>query len=114
VVVNARVDVFLGGDSDTETDTDTLADGIARAKAYLAAGADCVYPILLRSESALATFVAAVPGPVNTVLPLNGSVAAQAALGVARVSLGPQLWRRTLATLGETTTSLLATARVPS
>jgi 2-methylisocitrate lyase-like PEP mutase family enzyme len=103
LVLNARVDVFIGG----ATDEATIADGIARATAYFAAGADCVYPILLCSEPALTSFIAAVPGPVNTVLLPTGSVSALASLGVARVSLGPQLWRRTLTMLGEATADLV-------
>jgi 2-methylisocitrate lyase-like PEP mutase family enzyme len=101
LVLNARVDVFLGG-----FPGDALAAGVERATAYVAAGADCVYPILLGGP-ALATFVAAVPGPVNAGLPEDGSVADLAAAGVARTSLGPRLWRRTLTMLAETTAGLV-------
>jgi 2-methylisocitrate lyase-like PEP mutase family enzyme len=38
LVVNARIDVFIAGSGDGE-------EAIERGNAYLAAGADCVYPI---------------------------------------------------------------------
>ncbi len=103
LVLNARVDVFLGG----ATDENTMTDGVTRARAYLAAGADCVYPILLRPGPALTAFVDAVPGPVNAVLTPDTSVPALAALGVARISLGPLLWRRTLTMLADTAADLV-------
>lgn len=43
LVVNARVDVFLNGSGD-------LDEAVERANAYLAAGADCTYPILAPVE----------------------------------------------------------------
>ncbi|HEX6360512.1 isocitrate lyase/phosphoenolpyruvate mutase family protein [Actinophytocola sp.] len=99
LVVNARVDVFVrGGDT-------VLDEGVERARAYLAAGADCVYPILIRSTDLLRSFVAEVDGPVNALrLPELPDVAAT---GVARVSLGSGLWRRTQAMLRETLQGLV-------
>lgn len=98
LVVNARVDSFL----DAKDDQAVLADAVARARAYLAAGADCVYPILVRSVPVLKSFVDEVPGPVNAVLLPTTSVSELASVGVSRVSLGPGLWRRTQAMLRET------------
>jgi 2-methylisocitrate lyase-like PEP mutase family enzyme len=91
LVINARVDVFLGA-ADQHA---VLEDGIRRAVAYLAAGADCVYPILIRERDVLAAFVDAVrPAAVNVnLLPDGPDLAALAALGVARISLGAGLWR---------------------
>ncbi|GAB3568474.1 isocitrate lyase/phosphoenolpyruvate mutase family protein [Amycolatopsis endophytica] len=91
LVINARIDVFLGAPDERAA----LPEAIARARAYLAAGADCVYPILLRDTEVLAEFVAAVsPAAVNA----NGAdFAALAGLGVARISLGAGLWRATRA-----------------
>lgn len=73
--------------------------GVERARAYLAAGADCVYPILIRSP--VKSFVDAVGGAVNVALLPEFSVPDLAAVGVARISLGPGLWRRTQALLRE-------------
>ncbi|TCP53010.1 2-methylisocitrate lyase-like PEP mutase family enzyme [Tamaricihabitans halophyticus] len=97
LVINARVDSFLR----TKDHASVLADGIARAEAYLTVGADCVYPIGLRDRRLIAEFVAAVrPAPVNiTSLPGGPDLAEAAELGVARVSLGAGLFREAQAWL---------------
>jgi 2-methylisocitrate lyase-like PEP mutase family enzyme len=49
VVINARVDVFLGpysaGGGGAGIPDELVDDAVRRANAYLEAGADCVYPI---------------------------------------------------------------------
>jgi 2-methylisocitrate lyase-like PEP mutase family enzyme len=91
LVINARVDVFLRARDQRAA----LPDGLRRASAYLAAGADCVYPIGVRDGEVLAEFVAAVrPAAVNTGYgPAGPDLAALPELGVARISLGAGLWR---------------------
>ncbi|TVT24160.1 isocitrate lyase/phosphoenolpyruvate mutase family protein, partial [Amycolatopsis rhizosphaerae] len=62
LVINARIDLFLRA----EDQRAVLPEAVERARAYLDAGADCVYPILVRSADVLAEFVKAVsPGAVN-------------------------------------------------
>lgn len=80
LVVNARVDVHLHGG--------TLEDGVARARAYRAAGADCVYPILAPWD-AIGAYVEAA-GVVNVLArpPEGPGLAELRALGVARVTFG--------------------------
>ena len=64
-----------------------VPDAVRRANAYLEAGVDCVYPIVLSETRALESFMADVRGMVNVVrLPETPSLAELAALGVARVS----------------------------
>lgn len=94
LVVNARIDSFLGADG-PEGERAALPDAVERARAYLDAGADCVYPIHVRSAEVLGEFVTEVsPAPVNaTYLPDGPDLALLAKLGVARVSLGTGLWR---------------------
>ena len=66
-------------------------------RAYRAAGADCVFPILLDDRATIAAFVDAVDGPVNVLaLPTAPSIADLAELGVARVSYGSSIHRRTM------------------
>lgn len=90
IVVNARVDCFLPG---RPGDTG-LADGLGRARRYAAAGADCVYPILLDDESGIERFVAESGAPVNVMLHPGGpGLDRLRALRVARVSLGAGLAR---------------------
>ncbi|MFG3699972.1 isocitrate lyase/phosphoenolpyruvate mutase family protein [Micromonospora sp. NPDC047620] len=86
VVLNARIDVFLRPAEDLAGPLDEAA---RRAARYLAAGADCVYPILLADPAALSSLVEAVPGPLNALArPGAPAVSELAALGVARVSYG--------------------------
>ncbi|MFI7078031.1 isocitrate lyase/phosphoenolpyruvate mutase family protein [Micromonospora sp. NPDC049903] len=95
VVLNARVDVFLQQAGDPEQ---RLAEAIRRARRYLAAGADCVYPIVLADAADLRTFVAEVPGPVNVLArPAAPTLADLATLGVARVSYGSGVYAATRA-----------------
>jgi 2-methylisocitrate lyase-like PEP mutase family enzyme len=96
LVINARIDVFLAGDSSV-SQAGHVPDALRRAHAYLDAGADCVYPIGLWEEGALATFVADAGGPVNALaFPKAPSVGRLAQLGVARISWGGLLHRRTM------------------
>jgi len=85
LVINARVDVFLGiGRGDVPEASD-------RANAYLAAGADCAYPILAPPDS-IAALVHRIDGPVN-VLAHKGTPgpAELEELGVARMTWGSGL-----------------------
>lgn len=100
LVINARVDVFMSAPDASAV----LAAGIERARTYLAAGADCVYPILVQSPEVLRSFVAEAGGPVNALL--LPELPDLAGMGVARVSLGSGLWRRTQAMLREALTEL--------
>ncbi|WIY02844.1 isocitrate lyase/phosphoenolpyruvate mutase family protein [Amycolatopsis mongoliensis] len=89
LVINARVDSFRGVDP-----KDHLADGVARARAYLEAGADCVYPIHLRTPELIAEFVQGAGGAVNApAWPGSPGLDGLAELGVARISLGGGLWQ---------------------
>jgi 2-methylisocitrate lyase-like PEP mutase family enzyme len=89
IVVNARIDVFLSGAG--------LDEAVRRGRQYLAAGADCVYPVGIADERDVATFVAEVPGPVNANTRPDGlGLPELRKLGVARVSYGPRFYRRAL------------------
>jgi 2-methylisocitrate lyase-like PEP mutase family enzyme len=85
LVVNARVDVFLGiGRGD-------VAEAAERANAYLAAGADCTYPILAPPES-IAALVHRIDGPVNVIASRGTPPPAELEeLGVARLTWGSGL-----------------------
>jgi 2-methylisocitrate lyase-like PEP mutase family enzyme len=97
LVINARVDVFH---DDTSANAAKLDETVARARAYLDAGADCIYPIMVAEEDVIRTLVERIPGPVNILYRADTpSLARLAELGVARVSFGPNLHRATLALL---------------
>jgi len=93
LVINARIDVVLH--AGRPADETPLVDPIVeRATAYLEAGVDCVYPIALRTPDVIRQVVAAVaPASVNGNCPPNkDGIAAAAALGVGRLSMGGGLW----------------------
>jgi len=111
LVINARVDVYVrrpaGG-----FDEDSAADAaVARANAYLAAGADCTYPILA-PPSALAALVRRIGGPVNAMyVPGGPALAELATLGVARITFGGGLHARVAQVIHEMADALAAEAR---
>ncbi|NEA50953.1 isocitrate lyase/phosphoenolpyruvate mutase family protein [Streptomyces sp. SID10815] len=79
-----------------------VEEAVERAALYVAAGADCVYPILAPVE-ALPALRAGIRGPVNVLArPGEGpSPAALGELGADRVTFGPGLQRRATAALRE-------------
>jgi 2-methylisocitrate lyase-like PEP mutase family enzyme len=104
LVVNARIDVFIEGNGD-------VADAIERGNAYLAAGADCVYPIDAPFET-VAALVNGIDGPVNIlVAPREPPLEELERLGVARVTFGSGLARVALDEAALLAASALAAGR---
>ena len=100
LVINARVDVFLADTASAQSEL--LDEAVARATAYLAAGADCVYPIFLHDEDTIGAFVRGVGGRVNVLAtPLAPARDRLAELGVARISYGSSIHRRTMDALAQ-------------
>jgi 2-methylisocitrate lyase-like PEP mutase family enzyme len=96
LVINARIDVFLSAAPDLPQ-AELVPDALARARAYLEAGADCVYPIALWETDALRRFVEGAGGPANALaFPKAPPPSELAAMGVARVSWGGLLHRATM------------------
>jgi 2-methylisocitrate lyase-like PEP mutase family enzyme len=110
LVINARVDVFLGPyltGADRAIQKELVPEAVRRANAYLEAGVDCVYPIVLSEPDALRRFTAEVRGLVNVIRgQQTPSLAELAALGVARVSWGPYLYRDAMARFEDQLASL--------
>jgi 2-methylisocitrate lyase-like PEP mutase family enzyme len=90
IVLNARIDLWinrLGAD-----DAARLAETIARAQAYRAAGADCIYPIAAHGPDLIAALVDG--GPLNIMaLPDGPSIASLTGRGVQRISTASMLHR---------------------
>jgi 2-methylisocitrate lyase-like PEP mutase family enzyme len=85
IVINARCDSFHLRQGDDDGRFATTAE---RCKAYIAAGADCVYPFGLIEPATIAAFVKAVGAPVN----ITGragmpDAAAFERIGVARITI---------------------------
>jgi 2-methylisocitrate lyase-like PEP mutase family enzyme len=110
LVINARVDVFLHpflAGAGPEVQEELVPEALRRANAYLEAGVDCVFPIILWVTDALRRFMSEVRGPVNVVrLPQAPSLAELAAMGVARVSWGVLLYRDAIGRFEEQLASL--------
>jgi 2-methylisocitrate lyase-like PEP mutase family enzyme len=85
LVINARVDIFVRiGSGD-------VPEAAARGNAYLAAGADCVYPILA-PVSSIDALVHRIKGPINVIAePETPPPAELDELGVARMTWGSNL-----------------------
>jgi 2-methylisocitrate lyase-like PEP mutase family enzyme len=93
LVINARIDVFLA-ELGKRPQAELVDDALERARAYVAAGADCVYPVALAERDAIAAFVERSPGPVNlTAFAMAPPLAELAQLGAARVSYAVFLYR---------------------
>src|SRR5882672_1713039 len=90
LVINARVDCFLSpfiAGAEAATQRKLVPEALERARAYLEAGADCVYPIALWEPDALGRFMSDVRGPVNvTRVPQASSLVDLTSHGVSRVS----------------------------
>ncbi|WP_051817435.1 isocitrate lyase/PEP mutase family protein [Streptomyces sp. NRRL S-1813] len=96
LVINARIDTYLGGAQGTEEAQDT-EETVRRGGLYAAAGADCVYPILA-PPPLLAELAAGIGIPLNAVVTPNGpSPRELGTLGAARITFGPGLQRRAMA-----------------
>lgn len=108
IVVNARVDVLrLKGDR-----RELFEEAVRRARIYLWAGADCVFPIRLSDDELIGEFVERVEGAVNIVGAGAPPLARLAQLGVKRVSfagvLMNELYRAHATTLSEIAGELAA------
>jgi 2-methylisocitrate lyase-like PEP mutase family enzyme len=109
LVINARIDSFfhpfLADESGPQEEF--VAEAVRRARAYLEAGVDCVYPICLWELDPLRRFMSEVSGPVNiTREPTSPTISELSALGVARVSWGPLLQWDAIARFQEQLASL--------
>jgi 2-methylisocitrate lyase-like PEP mutase family enzyme len=96
--VNARIDTFIRGVGDPEA-------AIERAALYVAAGADCVYPIGA-PDGVLPLLRCGIQGPVNVGgRPGEGPASAElrrlGELGATRITFGPGLQRRAEGVLRE-------------
>jgi len=96
-VINARVDVHMH--------KGPIEEGLKRARKYFDAGADCVYPIFLSDVSAIREYVALCPTNI-LYAPGGAALGELRALGVARISVGPFLFRLLLKRLKVATDAL--------
>jgi 2-methylisocitrate lyase-like PEP mutase family enzyme len=99
LVINARTDVFLRAVGAPES---RLEIAVERGKAFLAAGADCVFVPGVRDAATIGALVRGIGGPLN-ILAVAGAppIADLEQLGVARVSVGSGPMRASMALVRE-------------
>jgi 2-methylisocitrate lyase-like PEP mutase family enzyme len=102
IVVNARIDAFVARLDDP------VAASIERGRAYLAAGADCCYPITAADEDDIRALVAGIGGPVNILARRGADLDVLRSIGVARVSIGSGLFNVAQRAITEAATALRA------
>jgi 2-methylisocitrate lyase-like PEP mutase family enzyme len=102
--INARIDTFGLGVTDPR-------EAVTRAHHYIAAGADCVYPIAAPPE-AFPTLREGIEGPINAVsLPERAAVQELGRLGATRITFGPLLQHTAMASLRVTADQLTGQER---
>jgi 2-methylisocitrate lyase-like PEP mutase family enzyme len=109
IVINGRTDLYLRNIGDKAARFD---ETVARGRAYLAAGADCVYPIGLGDPATMGRLVKALGAPINiNVRTGSPSVAELEALGVARASTASQMALMAMSMTRQVADELRATGR---
>jgi 2-methylisocitrate lyase-like PEP mutase family enzyme len=109
IVINARTDLYIKNIGDDKSRFD---EAVARGRAYLAAGADCVYPIALRDSATMGRLAKALGAPINVnVRAGSPGVAELEALGVKRASTATVLPLMAMGLVRELAAQLHATQR---
>lgn len=112
IVINARTDFYLKQIGDEAARFD---EAVTRGRAYLAAGADCFYPISLRDPATIGRLVQALKAPININVRAGWpSLAELEALGVARVTTATAITLMALATTRQIAREIKATGRFDS
>jgi 2-methylisocitrate lyase-like PEP mutase family enzyme len=113
LVINARIDSFVT--PLFATPDDAMEDALNRAKAYTAAGADCIYPLGPSDEATVRALRSGIKGPLNILAPPAAApLSTLQAIGVNRVSFGPFIFRSCLRKFSEITGQLKATGEYAS
>ena len=95
LVINARTDRFLG--KSEKSNSELIEEAVKRAKEYIKAGADCVYPVGVLDLETVLTLRKEIKSPIN-ILGSAKSVPLKTLqeIGINRVSFGPFIFRSML------------------
>jgi 2-methylisocitrate lyase-like PEP mutase family enzyme len=97
------------------TDTADVDEALERGRAYVNAGADCVFAVAATDEADIARLVDEMGAPVSVLARPNGpSLARLTELGVARISFGPGPMGVAMAALRDVAATLLAGGPLPA
>jgi 2-methylisocitrate lyase-like PEP mutase family enzyme len=89
IVINASIDIYLKQIGDPAS---RFAETVRRAEAYLAAGADCIFPFAVTDADTIGRLTQAIEAPINIVGRAGTpDVATLERLGVRRVSTASSL-----------------------
>lgn len=104
--INARVDTYIKAEH--LNNTEKLSETLKRGKAYKDAGADGLYPILLKDKNHIEAITKEVGLPVNiTLLPGIPTLDVLQNIGVARLSLASGFLKLAATTMKDIATKLL-------
>ncbi|HTO15183.1 MAG TPA: isocitrate lyase/phosphoenolpyruvate mutase family protein [Edaphocola sp.] len=100
IFVNARIDTYIHGEGLSLEEK--LEETINRGLAYKAAGADCIFPILITKEDHIKELITQLKMPVNIMtFPGIPSLVTLNNIGVARISLGGSFIKLAIKSLKE-------------
>ena len=106
LVINARIDSFIS--SAFPSKEQAIEEAATRAKAYVAAGANCLYPIGPGDEATVRQLRARITAPINILAtPKAAPLSVLRDIGVNRVSFGPFVFRACLRTFSSIADNLL-------
>ena len=95
LVINARVDSFLVGGFGS--DQEIMEDAVMRAKAYVDAGADCIYPVGPGDKETVSQLRRRISAPLNILASASAAgLSDLQRMGINRVSFGPFIFRSCL------------------
>ena len=107
LVINARTDVFLSESGDPPKVR--FAETLSRSRAFLDAGADCIYPIGLGDLEMLEVLRGELRAPINVYAAASApGMRELEQAGISRLSLGPGLIRASLDRMREVARALQA------
>lgn len=111
-MLNARTDAFLVA---AEPDVETVAEAAKRGRAFLDAGAECVFVPRVSEVAHIEALVAELGPQKLSVIAMPGvpPAAELERLGVARVSMGPWSYRVALTALQDAAAQLLGGGSLP-
>lgn len=106
LVINARVDSFIS--SGFSNKQQAMNEAEIRARAYAAAGADCIYPIGPNDAVTVRTLRERIAFPINILVsPTAAPLSILREIGVNRLSFGPFIFRACLRKFLDIAESLL-------
>jgi 2-methylisocitrate lyase-like PEP mutase family enzyme len=103
--INARVDVYL---RQVGVEGERFGETVARARAYLAAGADGIFVLGVTDPATIRRLASTIEAPLNILAqPGAPTISELRDLGVARASLGPRIVQSVMAHIRRAVTEIL-------